>query len=598
MKRKPRRISIQLKLNALVISSILAVALGLTLISYYVFCQRVDNEYYSSLERASKACASNFAPEEMMYFWQSINTEEYRKLREQATKVGDEKIIEEWMLSKPGYFSDDGFVSEVAEELEDTVQNQEEDQTDGQTAGNEKGWNLLDDYQQMQYSLTAIKQYFNVDCAYYQIDVDGVTYNIADSNENLLYVGTVETPIEEFSSYADNADVPPTVHQSVYGWLCTAMKSIPDPETGAAIACAGVDIDMTEIVRVRYMFLRQSFLFVAILLVIAILSSVAVLRRTAIRPLQQLAEATARFAKKEDERVTKEDVLQLDLRSNDEITDLYREIQSMEKRIVDNMEHITLAAAEKERVSTELRTASQIQSSMLPSVFPAFPDRGDFDLYASMTPAKEVGGDFYDFLLIDEDHLAVLIADVSDKGVPAALFMMSTKILLNYRAQQGGSPSEILYSVNDQICKNNSEMFVTVWLGILDLNTGVMTCANAGHEYPFIRGKDGAFRKLKDKHGIVLGAMESARYKDYEIQMMPGDAVFVYTDGIPEANNADGEFYGLERMESALNSIADRDPEGVLQGIREDVNSFTGEARQFDDLTMLCVEYKGKEQKM
>ena len=211
-----------------------------------------------------------------------------------------------------------------------------------------------------------------------------------------------------------------------------------------------------------------------------------------------------------------------------------------------------------------------------------------------MTPAKEVGGDFYDFLLIDEDHLAVLIADVSDKGVPAALFMMSTKILLNYRAQQGGSPSEILHSVNDQICKNNSEMFVTVWLGILDLNTGVMTCSNAGHEYPFIRGRDGVFRKLKDKHGIVLGAMEYARYKDYEIQMMPGDAVFVYTDGIPEANNADGEFYGLERMESALNSHADRDPEGVLQGMREDVNSFTGEARQFDDMTMLCVEYKGK----
>ena len=594
MKRQPRRRSMQLKLNALVIISILAVALGLVMISYYFFCQRVDNEYYSSLERASKACASNFPPDELMYFWKAVNTEEFRKIQEQAAEAGDEQIIEEWLKSKPGFYFYDGFFSESSEESEDTVQNQEEDQAEELTADDERAWTLFDDYQQIQYSLTAITQYFNVDCAYYQIDVDGVTYNIADSDENLLYVGTVETPIEEFSAYTDNADVPPTVHRSVYGWLCTSMKSIIDPETGNVVACAGVDIDMTEIMRVRYLFLRQSLLFVAILLVIAILSSVAVLRRTAIRPLQQLANATAKFAEKEDKRITKEDVLHLDLHSNDEISDLYREIQSMENRIVDNMEHITIAAAEKERVSTELRTASQIQSSMLPSVFPAFPDRGDFDLYASMTPAKEVGGDFYDFLLIDEDHLAVLIADVSDKGVPAALFMMSTKILLNYRAQQGGSPSEILYSVNDQICKNNSEMFVTVWLGILDLNTGVMTCANAGHEYPFIRGNDGAFRKLKDKHGIVLGAMESARYKDYEIQMMPGDAVFVYTDGIPEANNADGEFYGLERMESALNSHADRDPEGVLQGMREDVNSFTGDARQFDDMTMLCVEYKGK----
>ena len=580
MKRQPRRRSMQLKLNALVIISILAVALGLVMISYYFFCQRVDNEYHSSLERAAEACASNFPPDELMYFWKAVNT--------------DEQIIEEWLKSKPGFYFYDGFFSESSEESEDTVQNQEEDQAEELTADDERAWTLFDDYQQIQYSLTAITQYFNVDCAYYQIDVDGVTYNIADSDENLLYVGTVETPIEEFSAYTDNADVPPTVHRSVYGWLCTSMKSIIDPETGNVVACAGVDIDMTEIMRVRYLFLRQSLLFVAILLVIAILSSVAVLRRTAIRPLQQLADATARFAEKEDKRITKEDVLHLDLHSNDEISDLYREIQSMENRIVDNMEHITIAAAEKERVSTELRTASQIQSSMLPSVFPAFPDRGDFDLYASMTPAKEVGGDFYDFLLIDEDHLAVLIADVSDKGVPAALFMMSTKILLNYRAQQGGSPGEILSSVNEQICKNNSEMFVTVWLGILDLNTGVMTCSNAGHEYPFIRGKDGAFRKLKDKHGIVLGAMESARYKDYELQMMPGDAVFVYTDGIPEANNADGEFYGLERMEKALNSISDRNPEGVLLGIREDVNSFTGEARQFDDLTMLCVEYKGK----
>ena len=515
MKRQPRRRSMQLKLNALVIISILAVALGLVMISYYFFCQRVDNEYYSSLERASKACASNFPPDELMYFWKAVNTEEFRKIQEQAAEAGDEQIIEEWLKSKPGFYFYDGFFSESSEESEDTVQNQEEDQAEELTADDERAWTLFDDYQQIQYSLTAITQYFNVDCAYYQIDVDGVTYNIADSDENLLYVGTVETPIEEFSAYTDNADVPPTVHRSVYGWLCTAMKSIRDAETEEVVACAGVDIDMTEIMRVRYLFLRQSLLFVAILLVIAILSSVAVLRRTAIRPLQQLANATAKFAEKEDKRITKEDVLHLDLHSNDEISDLYREIQSMENRIVDNMEHITIAAAEKERVSTELRTASQIQSSMLPSVFPAFPDRGDFDLYASMTPAKEVGGDFYDFLLIDEEHLAVLIADVSDKGVPAALFMMSTKILLNYRAQQGGSPGEILSSVNEQICKNNSEMFVTVWLGILDLNTGVMTCSNAGHEYPFIRGKDGAFRKLKDKHGIVLGAMESARYKDY-----------------------------------------------------------------------------------
>ena len=589
MKRQPRRRTIQLKLNALAIGNILVVALGLMAISYYVFCQRVDDQFYSSLERAAEACSNNVDPDLLLHFWDSINTEEFRALRDHAEEIGDERIIEDWMQSRQGYY---------VEFSEETPQEQEEQQIGEELVGGEGYWNLLEDYQQILYSLQAITDYFGVDYAYYQIDVDGVTYNIADPDEKLFYVGTVEKPIEEFSFYPDNAYIPPTVYHSEFGWLCTVMKPIRDMETDEPVAVAGVDINMTEILSARYMFLRQSLLFVAILLVAAILSGMIVLRRTAIRPLQQLARAATGFAKEEDARITKEDVIQLDLHSNDEISDLYREIQSMENRIVDNMEHLTLVTAEKERVSTELRTASRIQLSMLPTVFPAFPDREDFDLYASMTPAKEVGGDFYDFFLIDEDHLAVLIADVSDKGVPAALFMMSSKILLNYRAQQGGSPSEILNAVNAQICKNNrSKMFVTVWLGILDLNTGVMTCANAGHEYPFIRGQDGVFRMLKDRHGMVLGALERARYKDYEIQMMPGDAVFVYTDGIPEANNADREFYGLERMETALNRVADRDPEGVLLGIKEAVNSFTGEARQFDDLTMLCLEYKGKGQR-
>ena len=587
MKSQPRRRSMQLKLNALVIGCILAVALGLMAISYHVFCRRVDDEYYSSMNRAVEACAENIYPGVLIHFWESIDTEEFRTLRDQAAETGDEHAIEVWMRSKPGFYN--------VVPSEETPQEQGEQAAADETADVLELWSLFDDYQQLQISLKVILEYFNVDYAYYQIDVDGVTYNIMDPSRKIFDVGTVEAPIKEFSSYPDNADVPPTVYHSQYGWLCTAMRAIRDMETGEAVAIAGVDINMTEIVRARYRFLRESLLFVAILLVIAILSGMAVLRRTAIRPLRKLAEAATGFAREEDERLTKEDVIQLDLHSNDEVSDLYREIQSMENRIVDNMEHLTLVTAEKERVSTELRTASGIQSAMLPNDFPAFPDREDFDLYASMTPAKEVGGDFYDFFLIDEDHLAVLIADVSDKGVPAALFMMASKILLKYRAQQGGNPGEIMNAVNDEICRDNkSRMFVTVWLGIVDLNTGVMTCANAGHEYPFVRGQDGAFRILKDKHGIVLGALEGARYKDYEIQLMPGDAVFVYTDGIPEANNADGEFYGLERMEKALNSAADRDPEGILQGIREAVNAFTGEARQFDDMTMLCLEYKGK----
>ena len=582
MKKTPRRLSIQKKLNILVIGSILAVAAGLMCISYYFFCQRVDDKYDQQLLNAAEACAENVDPGMLAYFWNSIHTDEFQEMREGALEAGDQEIIKAWLQSRPGWLEVSYFGTDP--EDADMLEN------------DPSAWSLLDDYQTLCEGLKAMKDYLDVDAAYYQYDLDGVSYNIADPDEDLFYIGTGEEPIKEFSGYADNAAVSPTVYRSTFGWLCTAIEPVRDPATGKTVGVAGVDINMTEIVGARYEFLQQSILFVALLLAAAILLCVVLLRHTTICPLRKLAMAAAVFAK-EDRPFTHVDVIDLNIRSNDESSDLYHEIRAMENRIVDYTEHLTRVTAEKERVGTELRMASQIQASMLPNIFPAFPNRDDFDLYASMTPAKEVGGDFYDFILIDDQHLAVLIADVSDKGVPAALFMMASKILINYRSQLGGSPSEILTAVNAQICKDNkTRMFVTVWMGILDLETGIMTCANGGHEYPVIRGQDGVFRLLKDKHGLVVGALTRSKYQDYEIRMMPGDAIFVYTDGVPEACNADGEFYGMERMTDVLNRIAAHDPRGILEGVQADVDAFTGDAKQFDDLTMLCLEYKGRQQ--
>ena len=267
----------------------------------------------------------------------------------------------------------------------------------------------------------------------------------------------------------------------------------------------------------------------------------------------------------------------------------------MQRRIVDYMENLAHITAERERVRTEMNMAENLQISMLPDTFPAFPDHPEFELYASMNPARTVGGDFYDFFLIDDDHLALVIADVSDKGLPAALFMMAAKILINYRAKEGGTPAEILSDVNNHACRNSqTKMFVTVWLGILDLRDGRMICANAGHEYPELRGEDGVFHQLKDKHGFVVGGMEDAVYRDYELTLSPGDAIFVYTDGVTDANNPEGEFYGVERMEAVLNRLGKKNPESILSGLKKDVDRFVGTADQFDDLTMLCLEYKGK----
>ena len=250
-------------------------------------------------------------------------------------------------------------------------------------------------------------------------------------------------------------------------------------------------------------------------------------------------------------------------------------------------------ALEKERISAELSLATRIQASALPKTFPPFPDRHEFDIYASMTPAKEVGGDFYDFFMIDEDHLGLVIGDVSGKGVPASLFMMVAMALIRHVCMRESSPAKVLQSVNTEICaRNPEEMFVTVWLGILEISTGKLVAANAGHEFPALRKADGHFELFKDRHGFVVGGMAGVRYREYELQMEPGDKIFVYTDGVAEATNSSEELFGTDRMLEALRRAEDAPPAGILESVSKGVQDFVGTAPQFDDLTMLCLHYK------
>ena len=246
------------------------------------------------------------------------------------------------------------------------------------------------------------------------------------------------------------------------------------------------------------------------------------------------------------------------------------------------------------RIESELNLATRIQADMLPNIYPAFPGRPEFDIYATMDPAKEVGGDFYDFFLVDDDHLCMVMADVSGKGVPAALFMMASKIILANNAMMGKSPAQILNDTNAAICSNNrEEMFVTVWIGILEISTGKLVAANAGHEYPILKHADGQFELFKDKHGVMIGAMDGAKYREYELQLEPGSKLFLYTDGVTEATDAEKHLFGTERMLAALNhQDTTANPEQVLKNVRSAVDGFVKEAEQFDDLTMLCMEYK------
>ena len=232
---------------------------------------------------------------------------------------------------------------------------------------------------------------------------------------------------------------------------------------------------------------------------------------------------------------------------------------------------------------------------MLPCIFPPFPDRHEFDIYATMTPAKEVGGDFYDFFMVDERHLAIVMADVSGKGVPAALFMVIGKTLIKDHTQPGADLGTVFSEVNDILCASNSEgMFITAFEGVLDLVTGELRFVNAGHEIPFISRAGGAFKPHKIRAGFVLAGMEGLRYRAGVMELMPGDKLFQYTDGVTEATSVEKELYGMERLQNVLASVSDKAPQEILPAVKTDIDCFVGTAPQFDDITMLCLEYKAR----
>jgi len=340
----------------------------------------------------------------------------------------------------------------------------------------------------------------------------------------------------------------------------------------------------------------RSSAWVTLISTAVVLLAVLSARRLGSRVVQPLEKLTRHI----NAQKNGDDVFTVDdsYRTGDEIEILAEAFSTLSERTRKYIAQITQITAEKERIGTELKLAARIQADMLPSTFPPFPERSEFDLYASMDPAKEVGGDFYDFFLIDEDHLGLVIADVSGKGVPAALLMMIAKLLVQNDAMTGRSPAEVLEAVNRQICANNrEEMFITVWFGVLEISTGKITAVNAGHEYPAVMQPDGQFTLLKDKHGFVIGGMEEVKYREYELQLSPGSKLFIYTDGVPEATNAENELFGTDRMLEALNTDPLAHPETVLENVRRAVDDFVLDAEQFDDMTMLCLEYRGGKKK-
>ena len=391
----------------------------------------------------------------------------------------------------------------------------------------------------------------------------------------------------------EEEDVLRVVKDPKFGDIATAGTPIYN-SAGEPVALALADFSVNEINQNLFQIVLRLIIYMAIIVTAFILIFYRYVQVKLVEPIEKLTDATKNIT----EQIENNEETDLNINTGDEVEILADSFQKMGVELKEYISDNMRITAEKERIGTELSMATRIQESSLPREFPPFPDRTEFDIFASMDPAKEVGGDFYDFFMIDDDHLGLVIADVSGKGVPAALFMMICKLIIQNVALSGKSPAEILTESNEIICRNNQEMmFVTVWVGVLEISTGKLTAANAGHEYPALKEPGKGFELLEDKHGVIIGGVEGAKYGQYELTLLPDTKLFVYTDGVPESIDDDSDQFGTDRMIDALNSDPDAIPEQILINVRKSVDDFVKDAGQFDDLTMLCLHYKGPKEK-
>lgn len=317
-----------------------------------------------------------------------------------------------------------------------------------------------------------------------------------------------------------------------------------------------------------------------------------IIKTKIVNPISREEHAILGYMKDKDSARTVSELALI--RPGNELETLSDSFSSMVQELDRYVEDIQKITAEKERISAELDLARQIQANMLPQVFPPYPDRTEFELSASMQPAKEVGGDFYDFFFTDDDHIMLVIGDVAGKGIPAALFMASAKNAIKNIAKFGGRPAEILGRANDALCEGNEDsMFVTVWIAEIDLKSGHVISCNAGHEYPLIRRAGALYEENLEKHDFALGVMEDKSFKEKEWDLKPGDSVFVYSDGVPEAQNINDEFFGIDRALQVLNEDPDGSADEIVNKVKTSVTEFEAGRDKFDDTTMLCFKYLG-----
>lgn len=428
------------------------------------------------------------------------------------------------------------------------------------------------------------------DSVYYIMD--------ADIGETACKLGERFDIADEFRPYVGHLEngTPALITNTEFGWLCTGHSPVFNSK-GEVIALVGVDISMNQVMREKHSFLALIVISTVSAALLLTLITFRLTSKCIIQPINQLTIAAGRYIDEKNEGLPRElsSVAALNIHTGDELESLSNSIKAMDHDLNVYIENMTNLNTEKERMSTILSVANSIQSSMLPCIFPGFPERREFDLHASILPAKEVNGDFYDFFLIDETHLGIVIADVSGKGIPATLFMVIAKTLIRNQALYHKSPAEIFEIVNAQLCQSNkSNLFVTAFMGVVDLQSGIMEYANAGHGFPLVYKESKGYYWLKSQPCFVLAGIPEINYKQYNLPLAPGDRLLLYTGGVTEVLNEQNQCYGATRLFETLNQPSMRDVsiaqlDDILQ---KDLSQFIGKAELEKDIMILVMEFK------
>ncbi len=550
-------------------------AIAVSLIGYFAFSSTFEKEYYESVERLADLVTTNVVD--------GMDLSEYLKYtQEQMDEISEFNNYEDYqnyckakgVEEDSDYYDTASLYRATKNEIEDTC--------------NTMGVSVI-------YAIIPDEDFKHYTCVFNCVSkISGYTpwemgYRVETPEdylkayENIYNHGSKMEVIERYTNLGKGR---PHV---------TAIAPVLDREGNiSGILCVQRFAD--GLTSTRRNFVQGIGGLAVILIIIILFLEATFLRRQVVQPIEKISKEAERFAKNsKGEELPAAQTIGSDICKVNEIVSLAESIDNMEIDTIQSIENITAMTKEKERVDADITLASKIQLGMLPQKDQLLENYKEFDISAAMKPAKEVGGDFYDFFMIDDTHLAMLVADVSDKGVGAAFFMAIAKTLIKARARLGGEPAEMIEYVDALIAEKNPQgMFVTVWFGIIDITNGHMKVCNAGHDYPAIKGEDNIYRIEKMPHGPAVGFIPGSKQVGYEFDIKPGDRIFLYTDGLNEAKNSEGERFGIERIQEVLNENIELDNDQMILKMKLVVNTFAGTEPQFDDMTMLSFTYNGR----